>query len=45
MLACAAVAVVAIPTSLRYLPGRAAAGGTARAQDPASAAPGSGARR
>jgi EmrB/QacA subfamily drug resistance transporter len=45
MLACAAVAVVAIPTSLRYLPGRAAAGGTAPVQDPASAAPGSGARR
>ena len=45
MLSCAAAAVVAALTSLRYLPGRTAPGGTATAQDPASATQGSGTRR
>jgi predicted MFS family arabinose efflux permease len=50
MLTCAAVAAAAVLTSLRYLPGRTAAestatGGTATAQDPAGAPPGTGARR
>lgn len=45
MLACAAVAAAAILTSLRYLPGRAASGGTPPEQHPARAAPGTGTRR
>jgi EmrB/QacA subfamily drug resistance transporter len=45
MLICAAVAVAVIPATLRYLPGRAASGAAAPARDPASAAPGTGARR
>jgi predicted MFS family arabinose efflux permease len=45
MLICAAVAVAAILTSLRYLPGRAAPGGTPPAPDPASAAPDTATRR
>ena len=45
MLICAAAVVVAVLTSLRYLPGRTAPGGTAAARDPASATPGTGARR
>ena len=39
MLICAAVAVAAILTSLRYLPGRAAPGDTPSPQSPATAAP------
>jgi EmrB/QacA subfamily drug resistance transporter len=39
MLICAGVAVVAILTSLRYLPGRAAPGGAPSPQPPATAAP------
>ncbi len=42
MLICAAVAVAAILTSLRYLPGRAAPGAAPSAQSPATAAPRSG---
>lgn len=42
MLICAAVAVAAIPTSLRYLPGRAAPGDAPSPQSPATAAPRSG---
>jgi EmrB/QacA subfamily drug resistance transporter len=45
MLACAAVAVAAIVTSLRYLPGRTAAGDTPSPQAPAPAAPEARARR
>jgi EmrB/QacA subfamily drug resistance transporter len=45
MLICAAVAVAAILTSLRYLPGRAAPGGTPPVPDPASAAPDTATRR
>jgi hypothetical protein len=45
MLACAAVAAAAILASLRYLPGRAAPGGTPPAPHPASAAPDTGTRR
>ena len=45
MLICAAVAVAAILTSLRYLPGRAAAGDTPAPQAPATAAPDAGTRR
>ncbi|HEX8008313.1 MAG TPA: MFS transporter [Trebonia sp.] len=44
MLICAVVAVAAILTSLRYLPGR-ASGGTPPTPDPASAAPDTGKRR
>jgi EmrB/QacA subfamily drug resistance transporter len=42
MLICAAVAVVTILTSLRYLPGRAAPGSAPSPQSPPTAAPGSG---
>jgi hypothetical protein len=45
MLICAVVAVAVIPATLRYLPGRGASGGTDRARNPASTAPGTGARR
>jgi MFS family permease len=45
MLICAAVAVAAILTSLRYLPGRAAPGGTPPVPDPTSAAPDTATRR
>ena len=45
MLICAAVAVAAILTSLRYLPGRPAPGGTPPVSDPASAAPDTATRR
>ena len=39
MLICAGVAVAAILTSLRYLPGRAAPGDALSPQSPAAAAP------
>jgi hypothetical protein len=42
MLICAAVAVAAIPASLRYLPGRTAPGSAPSPQSPATAAPRSG---
>jgi EmrB/QacA subfamily drug resistance transporter len=45
MLICAAVAAVAILTSLRYLPGRAASGGAPSSQPPATTAPPASARR
>jgi EmrB/QacA subfamily drug resistance transporter len=45
MLVCAAVAVAAIFTSLRYLPGRGRSGGTPAPQAPATDAPGAHARR
>jgi EmrB/QacA subfamily drug resistance transporter len=45
MLICASVASLAALASLRYLPGRDAAGGAASPQAPAAAAPDSGARR
>jgi EmrB/QacA subfamily drug resistance transporter len=45
MLVCAAVAAVAVLTSLRYLPGRTAPGGTPPRQAPAAEAPEAGARR
>jgi EmrB/QacA subfamily drug resistance transporter len=45
MLICAAVAVAAVLTSLRYLPGRAAPGGTPSPQAPAAAAPPADTRR
>jgi len=45
MLICAAVAVAAIFTSLRYLPGRGIPGGTPSPQAPATAVPDSGTRR
>jgi hypothetical protein len=45
MLICAAAAVAAILTSLRYLPGRAVSGGTPPTQDPASATPDTSTRR
>ncbi len=45
MLVCAAVAVAAIVTSLRYLPGRGATGSTLSPQTPVTTAPGSRTRR
>ena len=45
MLICAAVAALAILTSLRYLPGRAAPGNAPPEQDPATPAPEPGTRR
>lgn len=45
MLVCAAVAVAAILTSLRYLPGRARSGDAQSPQAPAAAAADAGTRR
>jgi len=45
MLNCTAVAALAALTSLRYLPGRAAPGGTPSPQAPAATAPDAGTRR
>jgi predicted MFS family arabinose efflux permease len=45
MLICAAVAALAVLTSLRYLPGRAASGGTPSPRPPAATAPPAGTRR
>jgi EmrB/QacA subfamily drug resistance transporter len=45
MLICAAVATLAVLTSLRYLPGRAASGATPSPQPPATTAPPAGTRR
>ena len=45
MLICAGVAALAALTTLRYLPGRAASGGTASPRPPATAAPSAGTRR
>ncbi len=45
MLSCAAIATAAVLTSLRYLPGRAAAGGTPAPHAPATTAPEPGTRR